>query len=116
MPIQILLLIVIIAADVVAWKRVREGVIPVREAVLWTCVWLAAAIAVALPNATSVIAQLVGVGRGVDLVVYGAIILIFFLLFKIFVHLDKLESTLTDIVRKDALKDIKEKNINELTD
>jgi small membrane protein len=106
MPIQILLLIAIIAADIVAWKRVREGVISAREALLWTCVWLVAAVVVALPNTTTLIANMLGVGRGVDLVVYGAIILLFFLLFKIFVHLDKLESKLTDIVRKDALKDV----------
>lgn len=108
MPIQTLLLIAIIAADVVAWKRMREGVISIREAVLWTCIWLGAAIVIALPNTTTVVAQLLGVGRGVDLVVYGAIVLLFFLLFKIFVHLDKLESKLTDIVRKDALRDLRE--------
>ena len=106
MPIQLLLLISLLIAAVVTWRRAKEGVIRAREAILWTCVWIVAAVVILLPETTSIVANLLGVGRGVDLVLYASVVVLFFLLFKTFVSLDKLEKTLTDIVRKEALRDV----------
>jgi hypothetical protein len=106
MLIQFILLLVLISAFGVTWKRARQSVISMREAVMWSMLWIAAAVVILLPNTTTVIANLVGVGRGVDLVVYAAVTLLFVLVFKAFLSLDRLERTLTDMVRKDALKDV----------
>jgi hypothetical protein len=111
MPIQILLTIVLLIAIIITWKRAKEGVIRTREAVLWSLVWIIAAVVILLPETTSFVANMLGVGRGVDLVLYASVIVLFFLIFKLFTSLDRLEKLLTDIVRKDALRDLpKEEN------
>lgn len=106
MPIQILLTVALAIALLVTWKRVKEGIIKIREALLWTIVWIAAAVVVISPNTTQIIAEWLGVGRGVDLVLYASVIVLFFLVFKLFTTLDRLDRKLTDIVRKDALRDL----------
>ncbi len=57
----------------------------------------------ALPESTSQLAGLLGVGRGVDVVFYFAFVLIFYLIFKIIVRLEKIEQNITKIVSKIAL-------------
>ena len=59
--------------------------------------------AVLVPQQTDVIAQLVGVSRGADLLVYLSILVLFFLAFKILVRLEKIEKDITKIVRHVAL-------------
>jgi hypothetical protein len=46
------------------------------------------------------------VGRGSDFVIYGSVVLLFVLVFKIFIALDQLEKKLTEMVRRDALRDL----------
>lgn len=106
MPIQFLLIVILLSAVAVTWKRLKERMITIKEAILWTCLWIVAMVISLLPNTTSVIAGWVGIGRGVDLVVYASIVALFFLVFKIFVSLDSLEHKLTSMVRKDALREL----------
>lgn len=106
MLIQIILTIILLAALVVTWRRMRQGVISWREAALWSVLWVAASVVIVLPETTSIIARMVGIGRGVDLAIYASVTLLFVLVFKIFLSLDKIERNLTDMVRKDALRDI----------
>ena len=73
MPIQFLLIVILLSAIVVTWKRLNEHAISLKETVLWTCLWLIAVVIVLLPNTTSIIARWVGIGRGVDLVVYASV-------------------------------------------
>ncbi len=70
---------------------------------LWSLLWIAGAVLVLWPGVSSRLAAAVGVGRGVDLVVYIAILAIFYLLFRIIVRIERIEHSITDIVRKDAL-------------
>jgi hypothetical protein len=67
---------------------------------------LVIAFVILLPDMASVIARIVGIGRGVDLVIYAAITLLFVMVFKVFLTLDRLEQKLTDMVRKDALSGV----------
>jgi small membrane protein len=74
----------------------------------WLIIWLVAIVIIALPEITSQLAQLVGVTRGVDLVVYSSIILILFLMFRMLMRIEKMEKNITKMVRDDATsEDIK---------
>jgi len=106
MPIQFLLVLILLSAVAVAWKRVRERVISAKEALLWTLLWAVAIIVILLPNTTSILANWLGVGRGADLVLYASIVTLFLIVFKIFVSLDALDRKLTELVRRDALRDL----------
>lgn len=85
------------------WRRQRQGAIRLWEAIAWSTVWVAAAIVVARPEATSEVAQFLGVGRGADLILYAAIITLLVLVFQLHVAHHRLERQLTDLVRKQAL-------------
>lgn len=106
MLIQIVLLLILFAALLMTWKRARQRVISFREAIVWSVLWIGAGIGIALPWTTTLVANFFGVGRGSDFVIYGSVVALFMLVFKIFIALDKLDRQLTDIVRKDALKDL----------
>ncbi len=113
MLIQAILSFILLIALIVTWRRMRQGVISWREASLWSVLWIAATVVIVLPETASIIARLVGVGRGVDLVIYGSVTLLFVLVFNIFLSLDRIERDLTDIVRKDALRDVPEHHTHE---
>ncbi len=75
----------------------------------WLIIWLAAIVVIWWPDITSFLAIKVGVTRGVDLVVYVSVILVFYLLFRLLLRIEKIESNITKIIREIALKD-KDKN------
>lgn len=116
MTIQLILLAVLLFALWVTWKRAKEQVIRRREALAWTGLWVLAAVVVLWPDLTTRIAEFVGVGRGADLAVYGAVILLFILIFRLHVALDKLERTITKLVRRDALRDLPDEAIRSKKD
>ena len=60
-------------------------------------------------NLLSKIANYLGVWRGVDLALYLSVIVIFYLIFKIFAVLEEINQKITHIVRKDALQNRKKK-------
>lgn len=104
--IQIVLILMLLGAVLMTWKRAREQAIAYREAMLWTVLWLVAGIVVILPQTTNALARLLGVGRGVDVVLYASVVMLFIALFRLHVSLERMERKLTDIVRAQALKDI----------
>lgn len=108
MFIQIILTAILVAMLLVTMRRAYQSVIPWREAIGWSALWIVAAVIILLPQTTSIIANLTGVGRGVDLVVYVSVTLLFVLVFRLFLTLDRLDQTLTELVRRDALRDAKE--------
>lgn len=76
-----------------------------KELLFWLFLWVAISVVVLLPQTTGFFAKILGVGRGSDVAVYLAIVLILYLIFRIFVKLEKIKSDITDIVRKIALQD-----------
>lgn len=106
MWIQIVLLIVIVSSLFLTWKRFIQGSLQLRESIVWTLVWIAAGVAVSRPEVTTVVAHLVGVGRGVDLALYASVIILFCLVFHLHVLNDKMQRTFTELVRHQALHDL----------
>jgi len=72
---------------------------------MWLIFWLAVGVAFVTPESLTRLANVLGIGRGADLVLYVAVVVVFYLMFRIFVRLENMERNITKIVRKDALKD-----------
>ncbi len=88
------------------WRRHAQNAVSTAVACLWTLGVAAALVVTWYPNAASRIANIVGIGRGADLVVYLALVLLFVLIFNLHVSHVRLERQLTKIVREEALKDL----------
>jgi len=110
MLIQIFILLFIIYAVIKVALRYKDKIISLQEFVLWTIFWFMVGFVVILPETTSLVANLVGVGRGVDLVIYLSILILFYLVFRVLVRLDKIDKDVTKIVRAIALKKEDEKD------
>ncbi len=105
MLIQFVLIAVLLIALVVTWRRASQDVISRIEAFIWSLVWIGAGVIILLPQTTTVVAHFFGVGRGADFVIYGSVVALFVLVFKLFISLERLEQTITKLVQHEALKD-----------
>ncbi|MBU0625035.1 DUF2304 family protein [Patescibacteria group bacterium] len=100
-------LFIIAFAGFAVWRtifRFREGVLGRGALVAWLIFWLVVVIAVAQPQVTSWVALLVGVGRGVDAAIYISVIVLFYLVFRVFLKLEKIEHDITLLVREISLR------------
>ena len=105
MLIQFVLIAVLVIALLVTWRRASQDVISRIEALVWSVVWVGAGVIVLLPQTTTVVAHFFGVGRGADFVIYGSVVALFVLVFKLFISLERMEHTITKLVQHEALKD-----------
>ncbi len=87
--------------------RFRKKDITLKEALFWSLLWLGVALVVLYPKLTDRLASAIGLqsAKGIDLVVYLAVALVFYLVFRLFVRLEKMERIITKVVRAAALKD-----------
>ncbi len=69
----------------------------------WFACWVTLGLFAVVPNAASHVARFFGIGRGVDIVVYAALIMLFFLVFRCLVALEKMRREITIIVRDNTL-------------
>lgn len=108
--IQIILLLIIFLLFTRTVFRLRDGTIRQGSFLGWTILWVLGGIVVLYPDVTGKVAEIVGVGRGVDVVVYVAVLVLFYLLFKTYNRTIIMEKEITKLVRKVALKDDEENN------
>ncbi len=85
--------------------QVYKKQINFSQFITWLAVGLTAIVVIAYPKITSYLADRVGIGRGVDLVIYVSILVIFYLLYRLLMRIEKMEKNITNLVRQDALKD-----------
>jgi hypothetical protein len=85
------------------WFRQRK--IGAMALLLWLVLWIGFAVVVLFPETAVVVAHLLGISRGVDLALYLSVILIFFVLFRIYMRLEQVDRQITQIVRAVALRE-----------
>lgn len=84
---------------------VRRNVIGKRGAAFWASIFVAAAVAIAMPELTARAARVLGIGRGTDLVLYAAILAGLAAFFITHARMRRIESELTALVRQIALRE-----------
>lgn len=89
-------------------QKKRKEKLGVKGTLFWLLILILADVVVIKPELTTNVANRFGIGRGVDFVLYLALIVIFFLLFKLHLKLESLNRDVTEIVRQRALEDIDE--------
>lgn len=109
MIIQVLATIFVAIVLFNVFKKYRNQELNVRELSLWVVFWLIVIVVFWLPESTTYLAKIFGIGRGADLVIYVAILVLSYSIFRIFVRLDSVDRHITKIVRKIALDETQRK-------
>lgn len=84
---------------------IMRGWITRRLGMAWLLLWLGVGTAIAYPRLTVLVAHVLGIGRGADLVFYCAILMTLVGFFLVYLRLRRLEANVTKIVRHIALKE-----------
>ncbi len=106
--IQILLPLFFIFAAIKAIGKYKKGDITLGMMFIWLLVWIVGVVVVLTPNSTFYAARFLGVTRGADAVVYSALAVLFFVVFRMLVSVEKLKREVTKLTRELALRDKKE--------
>jgi transaldolase len=93
-------LLVVIVMTAVAMTRAR---LTPRIGLAWIALWMAALLAIAFPGVPMLLAHLLGIGRGTDLVMYVAILFTFLGFFLLYLRYRRVTEQLTEIVRHLAI-------------
>jgi small membrane protein len=88
--------------------RYRRGGMRMLHLGLWLIFWTGVIVVSLHPDTTNRLADLLGVGRGVDTAIYLSLLMIFYLLFRCFAKIEDMDRQLTRVVRADALREMEE--------
>ncbi len=77
--------------------------------IFWVLIWLIVVGFTTWPNISDQVAHYLGISRGTDAALYLAIILLFYLVFRLYIRFFDIESEITEIVKKVAVKNLKKK-------
>jgi len=103
LPIQIFLTVFLLFALSRVFLRFREGKIGLGQFLFWCGLWILAIFTIFNPGATHYWAQLLGIGRGADVVLYASVIALFYLVFRLHVFIEDIHHDITKLVREVAL-------------
>ncbi len=104
MWLQIFISLLVILIWIKIFKQWQKNKMSLLIFSIWFVLWAAILLVFWQPDLTTYLANFLGIGRGADLIVYLSIVLIFYLIFKIFIRLDKTDKLITKMVREDAIK------------
>ncbi len=107
-PIQWIILAFAVVVELLVIAGLQRGRVSAKGLVFWTLVWTLVAVVAIWPDITYLVADLVGITRGADLVLYLGLMVTFFILFRNAVRMEKIERDLAALVRILALKGAKE--------
>lgn len=104
MLIQILVIVFAFFVVVRTAYRYAKKDITAKEFFFWLLIWLGISVIVLLPRLTEYLAKFLGVGRGVDAILYISVIGLVYALFRVMMKIEHLEQEITTIVRELALR------------
>ena len=87
-----------------ALLRWRESRITFGEFLFWSFIWLGAMVFALFPSALGLLSNIAGFRRGMDFLIAVSIIVMFYLVFRVYVKLEDMEQSITKLVREIALK------------
>lgn len=101
---QLVLVIFLIFALTRVALRFRGGQLTVVEFCFWSLLFFVSALGIVFPDLTTKAAGILGIGRGVDLAIYASIVVLFYLVFRIYILIEDVRQEITELVRKIAIE------------
>lgn len=96
--------------------QIKRNAMSAESGLFWIFMWISVILVVVFPGSLGHLAELVGVGRGVDVLIYLGIVALFYLIYRSYIKIENLERGLTNVVREIAIieryekKDVKKNN------
>lgn len=102
--VQYILLAVIVLVLLRTGNMLRKGKIHFADFLLWLVFWGAVSSIVIFPQVTQMVADLVGIGRGADLVLYLGMIGLYYFMYATIVKVKQLDQKITKLGRSVAIE------------
>lgn len=112
MPIKYILLAIVLLIILRVTSKLRSRELGVREYAIWLIFWIGAGVVIFRPETANFVANIVGVGRGADVMVYLSVIMLFYLVFRILVRQERMEREITKLTRELAIKNVQNRILN----
>jgi hypothetical protein len=103
--IQILGIIFALFALSRAYLRFKDNKLTKNEFVFWALIWFVVIIISIVPNISGLFSNILGIQRGMDLIIVISVVILFYLIFRLYVQLEGVKREITALVRKVALED-----------
>lgn len=103
--IQILGIIFALFALSRAYLRFKDNRLTKNEFVFWALIWFVVIAIALVPSILSIFSNILGIQRGMDLIIAISILVLFYLIFRLYVGLEGVKREITTLVRKVALED-----------
>lgn len=110
MILKILAIIFVLFVASRAYLRFKDKSLNIQSLVFWGIIWVSILAFVFDPKISDEIAKFVGLQRGTDTIFFFAIILLFYLIFRLYVKIDKVDKDVTKIVTEISKELHKTKN------
>ncbi len=79
--------------------RIKEKAITKGEFFFWGAIWTLLIIFAVSPRWTDLLSKPLGIERGIDLIIYFSVILLLYMIFRIYVRIENMDKTITTVIR-----------------
>ncbi|HAV11403.1 MAG TPA: DUF2304 domain-containing protein [Candidatus Moranbacteria bacterium] len=110
---NIFVLIFIIFAISRVLLRFNSKELSFKEMFFWLLIWSSVLVAVIFPKVTTDMATFIGIGRGADSAFFISILLLFYLIFRLYVKIDNADKDITELSIKLSKTLHSKKNIDQ---
>ncbi|OGC51212.1 hypothetical protein A2982_01850 [candidate division WWE3 bacterium RIFCSPLOWO2_01_FULL_39_13] len=100
---QIIFIVFIIFSAVKVVGQIRNNKIGGFNLIFWLLIWIAGGIVILAPEISSNIGTFFGIGRGADLIIYSSIIVLFYIVYRIYIKVESMDKKIKELATKTAL-------------
>ncbi|MBI5459104.1 DUF2304 family protein [Methanobacterium sp.] len=97
-------LIIGIIGIIVTFLRFKDGKMSLNMLLVWSAIWILLIVFSIYPDTTTLLANITGIGRGLDLILIIGLIGCYYFIFKIYNIMENIEEEITHLVREIALE------------
>jgi hypothetical protein len=88
-----------------SYLRYKDRLLTLAGALFWSALWVLIILSVIFKEWTSSFSQYFGIGRGADLLLFGAVLFLSYLSFRLYVRVEEMRQDLTRLIRALAIRE-----------